>query len=85
MKLLIPAEVEELVRQIAAKTGVSPDSVVREAVEVRAKALGLLAPRQRRFDEAKIRAIIERITALPVLDIRSDEEILGYNENGAWS
>jgi hypothetical protein len=34
------------------------------------------------WDDAAIDAIIERCKALPILDDRSDDEILGYDENG---
>ena len=37
---------------------------------------------RRKFDEAKVRAIIERVSALPILDSRSADEIIGYNEFG---
>ncbi len=84
MTLHIPNEVEELARLVAIKTGKTLDAVVKEAVEARAKALGVTIARRRPFDEAKVRAIIERVTALPTLDTRSDDEILGYNEHWAW-
>ena len=34
------------------------------------------------WDDAAIDAIIERFNALPLLDDRTDDEILGYGENG---
>ena len=37
---------------------------------------------ERPWDEAAIDAIIKGFAALPVLDPRSDDEILGYDENG---
>jgi antitoxin VapB len=82
MSLNIPAEVEQLARLVAIKTGKSPDDVLKEAVEERARAAGVSPARRRPFDEAKVRAIIERVAALPVLDTRSDDEILGYNDIG---
>ncbi len=84
MTLQIPTEVEQLARLVAIKTGKSPDAVLKEAVEARAEALGVTATRRRPFDEARVRAIIERVSALPLLDTRSDDEILGYNAHGAW-
>ena len=33
---------------------------------------------------ARVRAIQDRVAALPVLDTRTDDEILGYNETGAF-
>lgn len=84
MTLQIPNDVEQLARLVAIKTGKTPDAVVKEAIEARAEALGVLMARRRPFDEAKVRAIIERIASLPILDTRSDNEILGYNEHGVW-
>lgn len=39
-------------------------------------------PNGRPWDDAAIGAIIERCKALPILDDRSDDEILGYDKNG---
>jgi hypothetical protein len=33
---------------------------------------------------AEIMAIIRRIQAMPILDDRPEDEILGYNEIGTW-
>mgnify|MGYP001283950902 CR=1 FL=1 len=84
MTMQIPNEVEQLARLVAIKTGKTPEAIVKEAVEARAEALGVTTARRRPFDEAKVRAIIDRVAALPLLDARSDDEILGYNERGAW-
>jgi hypothetical protein len=37
---------------------------------------------ERPWDQGAIDAIIKRFAALPVLDDRTDDEILGYDENG---
>ncbi len=37
---------------------------------------------ERPWDDGAIDAIIERCKALPILDDRSDDDILGYDENG---
>jgi antitoxin VapB len=71
-------------RAIAIKTGKTPDDVMREAVEARAAAAGVAVAPRRPFDEAKVLAIIEGVSKLPILDTRTDDEILGYNENGLW-
>jgi antitoxin (DNA-binding transcriptional repressor) of toxin-antitoxin stability system len=34
------------------------------------------------FDEAKVRSIIARVSALPILDDRTADEIIGYDEFG---
>jgi hypothetical protein len=84
MTLQIPIEVEQLARLVAIKTGKTPDDVVKEAVEARAAALGVPTTPRRPFDEARVRAIIERVAGRPLRDARSAEDILGYNERGTW-
>lgn len=37
---------------------------------------------ERPWDDAAIQEIIDRCAALPVLDARSDDEVLGHDENG---
>jgi antitoxin VapB len=84
MALHIPQEVERLARLVASKTGKTPGDVLKEAIEARAEAAGI-APRPRRTPEEieeRINAIIKRVSALPILDHRSDDEIIGYNEFG---
>ena len=75
-------EAYQLARVLADRTGQSLTQVVvtalREAVE---------RDEKRRRHPAwmeSIRAIQERVAALPVLDTRSDDEILGYNERGTF-
>jgi antitoxin VapB len=82
MTLQIPNEVEQLARLVAIKTGKTPETIVQEAVEARAEAAGVAVGRRRPFDEFRVQAIIDRVAALPILDTRSDDEILGYNEYG---
>ena len=83
MTLHIPAEVEHLARLVASKTGKTPDDIIKEAVEARALAAGVAVGNPRRkFDESRVRAIIARVSALPVLDDRSTDDIIGYDEFG---
>jgi antitoxin VapB len=83
MSLQLPNEVEQLARLIAVKTGTTPEAIVREAIEASARQAGIdTAQRRRPFDEARVRAIIARVSALPVLDERSADEIIGYNDIG---
>jgi len=73
-------EAEHLARELSARTGESLTEVVvnslRERLQRERKRAG--SPRLR--DE--IRAIAQRCAALPVLDPRSPEEILGYDSHG---
>lgn len=83
MTMQIPSEVEQLARLVAIKMGKSPELVVKEAIEDCARAVGISAAAARRpFDETKVRQIIKRISALPVLDDRSADDIIGYDEYG---
>jgi antitoxin VapB len=85
MTLHIPTEVEQLARLVAIKTGKTPDDIVKEAIEARALAAGVSVTRPRRSSEEierRIKEIAERVAALPILDHRSDDEIIGYDEFG---
>jgi len=85
MTLHIPTEVEQLARLVAIKTGKTPEAIVREAVEARAVEAGVVRPKRKRSPEeikSSIDAIEARVAAQPVLDTRTDDEILDYNEFG---
>ncbi len=72
--------VEQEIRSLAADTGESLTEAIGTAVRERRRRL-----RPRIQDPAtyeKIMRIANRIAALPVLDDRSADEILGYDENG---
>jgi antitoxin VapB len=72
-------EADHLARQIAALTGESLTDVVTVALQER------LAREQRRRGRSLAAAIAEiqdEVAALPVLDDRSPDEILGYDEQG---
>ena len=74
-------EVERKVRKLAAVTGQSITTVVSLAVDEQLK-------REERKQQTKdamlaeIRAIAAHYKGLPVLDNRTEDEILGYDENG---
>jgi hypothetical protein len=77
MTMTIPTEVEQLARLVAVKTGKTPDDILKEAVEARARAAGVAPPtKQRAFDEVRVKAIIARVSALPLLDDRSADDII---------
>jgi antitoxin VapB len=73
-------EADRLARRLAAATGESLTVAIREAVRERLRRVEgrTAAPRLR--DE--LRAIRKRCARLPVLDPRSPDEILGYDEHG---
>ncbi len=71
-----------MIRDLAARRGVSMTEAVRQAVEAElahaaADRKATLAERQRRLE-----AIVAEFQKLQILDNRTAEEILGYHENG---
>lgn len=73
-------EVNRLVRELAEATGENPTEVVRQALreriereQARKRTPGL---------REELRAIRERCAKLPVMDARSPEEIIGYDDSG---
>lgn len=73
------AETDRLVRQLAVTTGESMTDAVRQAVAER------LERERRRRGKASLEeldAIARRCAALPRLSDASEDEILGYDENG---
>ena len=73
-------QTERLARELAELAGETFTDAVRISVEERLRRERL--KRGRNIDRDAIRAIQERVAALPVLDTGSDSEILGYDENG---
>jgi antitoxin VapB len=77
------AETEKLVRELARRRGqgiteVLTDVLRREVERERRKLRpNDMQARMRRIDE-----IVKRYNSLPELDTRSDDEILGYNDQG---
>jgi antitoxin VapB len=73
-------QTERLARELAELAGETLTDAVRISLEERLRRERL--KRGRNIDRNAIRAIQGRVAALPVLDTRSDSEILGYDENG---
>ncbi|WP_204520161.1 type II toxin-antitoxin system VapB family antitoxin [Silvibacterium dinghuense] len=76
-------QTESLARQLSEVTGESITATIRIALEER---LARVAP-QRTGNPAHERAvrlgeIIRRVSRLPILDTRPEEDILGYGEHG---
>jgi antitoxin VapB len=84
-------ETEEVVRRLAQRTGLSITEAVRKAAtnELRqmdaeyADRVAHLTPEQL-VKLRKLEEISRRAAALPILDGRTDDEILGYNERGTF-
>lgn len=66
-----------MIRDLAERKGVSPDEALREAVERQVEWEAEVARRR-----AVLRDIREQARALPRLDPRTPDEIVGYDEHG---
>jgi len=73
-------EAEQLVRQVADLTGESLTEAILVALRERHERLA--ASKRRRSLADELDRIAKRCAALPVLDSRPADEILGYDENG---
>jgi antitoxin VapB len=74
------AETDRLARRLARLTGESITHAVQGAIRERLEREE--RRRGRRIDRAKVDRIVARIAALPVVDDRSPDELLGYDEFG---
>ena len=73
-------EAERLARQIARETGESLTEAIQIALRERLRRL----PQRRRgrIMNERLEEILRRVDALPPLDTRPDDEILGYDSQG---
>jgi antitoxin VapB len=71
---------ERLARLVAEQTGESLTGAIEQALRERWERLQR-KPKEPELVEHLLE-IANRVAALPVLDDRSDDEILGYDENG---
>jgi antitoxin VapB len=73
-------ETEKLARTLAERTGESITVATRRAIEDRLRRTGSQARKAALLEDME--AMQRRLDALPVLDHRSPDEIIGYDENG---
>lgn len=71
---------ERLAREVAEETGESLTSAIQTALEERLRRLKI--SRQSHGTTAQIEDLLRRVDALPTLDTRPADEILGYDESG---
>jgi len=71
---------ERLARQVADETGESITEAIQKSLEERWERLK--ARRRSRVLVRQVEDILSRVDAMPTLDTRSPDEILGYDENG---
>ena len=73
-------DTERLARKLADETGESITEAIRIALEERWERVK--SRRRGRVVAAQIGDLLRRVDAMPDLDARSPEEMLGYDENG---
>lgn len=73
-------DTEQLARTLAERTGESITLATKRALQERLRRLGSDMRKAALLED--LEAIQRRWNALPVLDDRSADEILGYDENG---
>lgn len=73
-------EAERLARELARQTGESVTEAIRKALEDRLQRVK--ARRIARSFVEDVQDILRRVDALPILDTRSEEQILNYDEHG---
>lgn len=81
------AETERLARELATHSGESITQSTKRAIAERLTRIrggrgGRNGDKNRDVQRAEITRIVQRIAALPDLDLRSAEEIIGFDESG---
>jgi antitoxin VapB len=73
-------ETERLARQVASETGESLTEAIQTALRERWERLKLR--RRSQVLAGQVEDLLRRVDALPGLDSRPEDEILGYDEHG---
>lgn len=76
------AEAEAKIRELAARTGETLTDAIERAVEERLARLEPTTQRKGRVDRKKLAEVLAYFDSLPVVDRRTPDEIIGYDENG---
>jgi antitoxin VapB len=74
------SETDSLAREVAKRAGETITIAIRKALQERLQRLAGRSAAPTKRD--KLYEILNRVDALPRLDSRTDDEILGYDENG---
>ncbi|SEO94671.1 hypothetical protein SAMN02990966_03379 [Rhodospirillales bacterium URHD0017] len=75
-------EAERKLRRVSRLLGKSMTATVIELADGKLKEIDAKKDRERRL--RKIDEIVKRVKALPVLSTASEDEILGYNDQGTY-
>jgi len=73
-------QVEQLAREVAAKTGESLTGAIQKALEERLDRLK--TERRQKTILTQLEDVLRRVDQMPVLDSRTPDDILGYDERG---
>lgn len=73
---------DRLAQELASATGEDIDTAVERAIEERLARVPRPLPPERR---AQVKALLDRLARMPVLDPRSPEEIIGFDQHGVPS
>lgn len=71
---------ERLAREVARQTGETLTEAIQRSLQERIERLS--QRRRGRIMTEKLQDILRRVDALPTLDTRSEDEILGYDAQG---
>lgn len=78
-------ETERLARELA---GLRKQGVAQAVAEALRKEIARVRPKPGREDKEALRRgiqeIVDRVKRLPIIDDRSPDEIIGYNEHGSF-
>ena len=77
-------ETDRLAREVARLTGESLTQAVRTALAERLERERLRRGKPRKSVAERLKEISRHCVALPDYDMRSPDEIIGYDENGMW-
>jgi antitoxin VapB len=75
-------ETDRRARQLSAATGETITQAVRAALRDRLECVQPVADQEQHL--ARIKEITSKVAAMPILDHRSEDEILGYNDQGLF-
>jgi antitoxin VapB len=81
--IALPKDIETLAQVLAEKSGKTPSEIIRQALEARACDVGVDVKAVRHKPNfERMMEISDRFAAFPVMDDRTPEEIIGYDEFG---
>ena len=81
--LIKDSETDKLVRELADRTGQSLTNAVKIAVVEQLKRLPL-SKEEIASRKEKVARILAKLDAMPTVDHRTADEIIGYNEQGLF-